>query len=118
MADHEIVYTHDRDSIGSHAVCNAGPDAICHQVCAAGCDEWGDVGMTKQGWRHRHYSPIDDAEEWHGMRSVDYCNVVMFLDDAPLDEIGPRETFEVGRIAIRAVWMGEGYDWEREPATS
>jgi len=41
VSDHTITWTQDRFGITAKIVCAAGLDAVCHQSCPFGCEEWG-----------------------------------------------------------------------------
>lgn len=115
MSTHEIVWTFDRDRVTQKLVCN---DADCEYryECPEACEIVGDTEKTGTGWRHRVYDGTVDAEVWHPLRKVGYCNVVEWLNNSDgIEELAAgRDTFEIGRTSVEPVWHGEdGAEWKR-----
>lgn len=115
MSSHEIVWTFDRDMVTSKIVCNAAPDANCRLTGVCDCESW-VIERDADGPFHT-YEDYDGAiTERHEMRPVDYCNIVLTVDEsdgAPdcADEGVP--AFEIARTPVEFTWNGDWYAWKR-----
>ena len=100
MTGHEMIVTHDCDRAVYTPVCYEPYGADCRLVCGVGCGDWSSIS-------HKRHRMIDAGE----------CQLVLWLemDGALNPELCADEdaTFEIGRFAIRPVWDGGGYEWQR-----
>ena len=120
MAEHELVWTHESDSVTIEAACNAKPDADCRLEPSpdSGCEcESFDFERDERGAFHTVIAYDDgdnEVEVRHDMQSGGDCNVCLFLNESDCIEESDdsRSTFEIGRKAIDPVWQGDGFDWK------
>lgn len=115
-AEHEIVWEFDDGWVCCKLVCN-DDDCQYRYVCAGDCEVIFDIQKTETGYRHQvnYYEDDRPSYIWHEMRKVDYCNFVVFMDAGDLPEQNEeRDSFEIGRTPVEAVWQGEdGVNWKR-----
>lgn len=115
MADHEIVWTHDRDTVRAVMVCSAPPEAQCRWKADCACEVLGLMGRTDSG--HPYHGVQGSFEKFHVMSEGGECNHALWLNEEPdlIPELAARGQgpFEIGRTPIQVAWNGDEYEWRR-----
>ncbi|MFF2493233.1 hypothetical protein [Agromyces sp. NPDC058064] len=116
MNPHELVWTHDRDTVSVKPVCN-NEQCQYRWVCTEDCELIYGIERHGAGYRHLAIEHASGRETWHAMVKSTACAFVDSLEADPwiIPELNEtRETFEIGRIAVKPIWKGEeGATWDR-----
>ena len=112
VAEHHIALTLlSGGGVSAEFTCTeTDPLAACRVTCEQDCEEW-TYERGPNGPFHLMFDDDGHEDGWHPLIPVNYCVVVVLMDNSVWDETYSGDDTPARSGPIDVKWIGEGYTW-------